>query len=186
MLASEQWMALSPGDVTLLAFWADTASVYALFASSTGQILLTSTASRGWRIPGALPSLSCRYPAGANGPRFVGPSGARWGGSAALAGPWKVERDPSHGCPATAHLAAPPNTPSGQPAISCKFPPAQSTAIPPEPAHIRIHTAGETAASVEVRLGYAHKGSLVLMRGKSPRTRGPVRRPPVRRRHRGA
>jgi Ni,Fe-hydrogenase III large subunit len=38
-----------------------------------------------------------------------------------------------------------------------------------EPVHWRLHAAGEAVRQAEARLGYAHKGSLVLMRGKSPR-----------------
>ena len=38
-----------------------------------------------------------------------------------------------------------------------------------EPMHWRLHAEGEAVRQAEARLGYAHKGSLVLMRGKSPR-----------------
>src|SRR4029078_13549167 len=37
------------------------------------------------------------------------------------------------------------------------------------PAHLRVAIIGESIALTEVRLGYAHKGALALMRGKSPR-----------------
>ena len=39
-----------------------------------------------------------------------------------------------------------------------------------EPAHLRLTTRGDTVLRAEARLGYAHKGTLALMRGKSPRT----------------
>jgi Ni,Fe-hydrogenase III large subunit len=39
-----------------------------------------------------------------------------------------------------------------------------------EPAHLRLTTRGETVLRAEARLGYAHKGTLALMRGKSSRT----------------
>ena len=39
-----------------------------------------------------------------------------------------------------------------------------------EPAHLRLAARGETVLRAEARLGYAHKGTLALMRGKSPRT----------------
>ncbi len=169
MLASEQWMALSPGDVALLAFWADTASVYALFASSTGQILLTSTASR----DGEYPALSPRFPAAILPERMVQDL---WG-HRALGG---VDQRPwlDHGRWSVTHPMAARHGPPGSPTEYAFRPAGDLMQIPTgpvyghpaEPAHIRIHTAGETAASVEVRLGYAHKGSLVLMRGKSPRT----------------
>jgi Ni,Fe-hydrogenase III large subunit len=38
-----------------------------------------------------------------------------------------------------------------------------------EPGHFRFTAQGETVVRLEIRLGYAHKGTLSLMRGKSPR-----------------
>jgi Ni,Fe-hydrogenase III large subunit len=38
-----------------------------------------------------------------------------------------------------------------------------------EPHHVRLFAEGEAVRQVEVRLGYAHKGTLALMRGKTPR-----------------
>ncbi|PHK95988.1 hydrogenase expression protein HypE [Pseudoroseomonas rhizosphaerae] len=38
-----------------------------------------------------------------------------------------------------------------------------------EPGHFRFHVRGETILRLEARLGYAHKGILGLMRGKSPK-----------------
>ena len=38
-----------------------------------------------------------------------------------------------------------------------------------EPAHFRISAEGEAVLRLETRLGYAHKGTLGLLRGKSPR-----------------
>lgn len=37
-----------------------------------------------------------------------------------------------------------------------------------EPGHFRFHANGETIVRLEARLGYAHKGTETLMRGKSP------------------
>ncbi|MFT8244766.1 hydrogenase expression protein HypE [Roseomonas sp. BN140053] len=39
-----------------------------------------------------------------------------------------------------------------------------------EPAHLRFHVRGETVLRLEARLGYAHKGTIGLMLGKTPRT----------------
>ena len=55
-----------------------------------------------------------------------------------------------------------------------------------EPGHFRISAQGETIIRLEMRLGYVHKGTLALMRGKSPARRRPLRRPPLRRFHRRA
>ncbi|HEY4252319.1 MAG TPA: nickel-dependent hydrogenase large subunit [Roseomonas sp.] len=38
-----------------------------------------------------------------------------------------------------------------------------------EPGHFRFHVQGETVVRLEARLGYAHKGTLSLMLGRSPR-----------------
>jgi Ni,Fe-hydrogenase III large subunit len=38
-----------------------------------------------------------------------------------------------------------------------------------EPGHFRFHVQGEAVVRLEARLGYTHKGTLGLMRGKSPR-----------------
>lgn len=38
-----------------------------------------------------------------------------------------------------------------------------------EPGHFRFHVQGEAVVRLEARLGYAHKGTLGLMRGKTPR-----------------
>ncbi len=43
-----------------------------------------------------------------------------------------------------------------------------------EPAQFRIAAAGEQVVRLEARLGYAHKGALLLMRGKSPRVAAQV------------
>ena len=42
-----------------------------------------------------------------------------------------------------------------------------------EPGHFRFHVQGEVVVRLEVRLGYVHKGTLGLMRGKSPRAAVP-------------
>ena len=38
-----------------------------------------------------------------------------------------------------------------------------------EPGHFRFHIQGEIIVRLEVRLGYAHKGTLSLIQGKPPR-----------------
>ncbi len=168
VLTSDQWMALSPGDVTLLAFWADTASVYALFASSTGQILLASTAAR----DGGYPALSPRFPAAILPERMVHDL---WG----LGAQGGVDGRPwlDHGRWSVTHPMAARHGPAGSATDysfraagdSMQIPLGPVLGHPAEPVHIRVHATGEAAVSVEARLGYAHKGSLLLMRGKSPR-----------------
>ena len=168
-MAAEQWMALTPADVTLLALWADTVSVYALFTSFTGQILLASTAAR----DGEYPALSPRFPAAALPERMVHDL---WGlrAQGGMDGrPWL-----DHGRWSVTHPMAARHGPASGPTEYTFRPAGELMQIsagpvfgePAEPVHLHVHAAGETAAVVEARLGYAHKGTLLLMRGKSPRT----------------
>ncbi len=161
-------MALAPDGLTLLALWADTASAYAVFSSGGGQILLASTPVR----DGGYPALSLRFAAATLMERMVHDL---WG-HRALGGldarPWL-----DHGRWSVTHpLAARHGAANG--ATDYAFRPVEDRmqvpvgpvfGHPAEPVHLRIHADGERASSLEVRLGYAHKGTLLLMRGKSPR-----------------
>ncbi len=168
ILPTEHWAALSPDGVALHALWADTEAVYALFASASGQVLLASTAVR----DGEYPALSPRFAAASLMERTVHDL---WGhraqggldprpwldhGRWAVAHPLAARHDPARGDTEYAFRSA------GE---LMQIPLGPVIGFPAEPAHRRVHAAGEVAASVEWRLGYAHKGSLLLMRGKSPR-----------------
>ncbi|WP_158742199.1 nickel-dependent hydrogenase large subunit [Acidisphaera sp. L21] len=169
MVPTDQWLMLAPEDVSLHAFWADTAAVYALFTSGAGQILLASTAVR----DGDYPALSPRFASAILPERMVQDL---WG-HRAMGGvdprPWL-----DHGRWSVTHPLAPrhgPATGATEYAFRAiedlmQIPVGPVLGHPAEPVHFRIHAAGEVAASVEARLGYAHKGTLLLMRGKSPRT----------------
>ena len=166
-LSAEQWTALTPDGLGLLALWADTAVVYALFGSSGGQILLASTPAR----DGAYPALSPRFPAATLSERTVQDLWGHQAQGGLDTRPWL-----DHGRWGVAHpLAARHGLGSGdtdyafRPADGMQIPIGPVLGHPAEPAHIRVHAAAEVAMAVEVRLGYAHKGSLLLMRGKSPR-----------------
>jgi Ni,Fe-hydrogenase III large subunit len=177
VLNGEQWRALASalGDepsLALLALWADPASVHALFHDEAGaDFLLASTAVEA----GSYPTLSPARPAAATFERMVRDL---WGHSAADgrdARPWL-----DHGrWDVSAPLAARPTARAGSPEPP-EFLPVEGEdlhQIPlgpvhggvAEPAHFRFTAAGETVLRLEVRLGYAHKGTLALLRGKSPR-----------------
>ncbi len=167
-LPPEAWAALGPDDVALQAFWADTAEVHALFADRDGQPLLASTAVRDGRYP----ALSPRFPPAAAPERMVRDL---WGHTAVGAadsrpwldhGQWRVSQPmaPRHG-PAGAGEPAFRPVP-GDPA---QLPIGPVLGHPAEPVHLRAHLAGDRVVALEARLGYAHKGALLLMRGKSPR-----------------
>lgn len=160
----------------LLALWADTAQVHALFADTAGRrVLLASYAV----AEGRYPALSPWRPAAAWFERMV----ADLWGHAAEGGidtrPWL-----DHGrWPHTAPMAVRPG-PAGPAPQPPAFLPVEGAEeggdlhqvpVGPihagiiEPGHFRFTCLGETVVRMETRLGYAHKGALLLMRGKSPR-----------------
>jgi Ni,Fe-hydrogenase III large subunit len=168
LLSTETWAALQPDDVALEALWADTASVYALFIDAHGQPLLASVATQ----EGRYTALSRHFPAAAVPERMIRDL---WGHEAAGAadlrpwldhGQWGFTRPlaPRHGPPATSE---PEFRPVAEELMQLPVGPVSGRLE--EPVHLRVATDGWVARSVEARLGYAHKGTLVLVRGKSPR-----------------
>ena len=169
VLPPDQWAALQPDDVVLHAFWADTAEVHALFSDLAGQPLLASSAVR----EGRYFALSPQFPSAAALERMVHDL---WGHAADTAadtrpwldhGQWGLTR-PLHPRPGLAETPAEPVFRPISPELM-QVPIGPVPGIPAEPAHLRVGTDGVHVRSVEARLGYAHKGALLLMRGKSPR-----------------
>ena len=168
VLSTETWAALQPDDVALEALWADTASVYALFIDAAGQPLLASVATR----EGRYTALSRQFPAAAAPERMIRDL---WGHEAEGAadprpwldhGQWGFTRPlaPRHGPPATSEPEF-----RAVPEELMQLPIGPVTGQLEEPVHLRVGTDGWVVRSVEARLGYAHKGTLVLVRGKSAR-----------------
>jgi Ni,Fe-hydrogenase III large subunit len=177
MLAGEQWRALAAalGEAdapALLALWADPLRVHALLHDAgAGTWLVASTTVQDGRYPALSP---CR-PSAAWFERLIRDL---WGHVAEGA------RDPrpwlDHGKWAvTAPLSLRP-PPRVSPAEPMEFLPVEGEqhhqiALGPvhggitEPAHFRLSALGETVLRLEMRLGWLHKGTLGLMRGKSPR-----------------
>jgi Ni,Fe-hydrogenase III large subunit len=145
--------ATHPG--TLIALWTDAGQAYALFQPAE----LVAVAI----VDGAYPALSPRKP------------GAAWFERLA----WDLNGHIATGAidtrPAIEHFRAPDGT-AGWPDFAA--PEAEGmhqVAVGPvhagiiEPGHFRFSVVGERVLKLEARLGYAHKGALALMRGKSPR-----------------
>ena len=139
---------------TFVALWTGGGLARALFTQALLAVPLAD---------GAYPALSPRHP------------GALWFERLAhdLNGHTATGADLSH--PAIAHSRGPDGA-----AAWPDFPPppgagAHQIALGPvhgritEPAHFRLAVRGETVLGLSTRLGYAHKGTLGLMRGKSPR-----------------
>jgi Ni,Fe-hydrogenase III large subunit len=177
VLARADWTAMTQAlagqpALALVALWADTSEAHALFLDEAdGTVLVASTAI----VEGGYPALSPHRPGAAWYERMIRDL---WG-HAALGGtddrPWL-----DHGrWPHTHPLAVRPG-PMGAAPEPPEFLPVEGEdlhQIPlgpiyagiAEPGHFRFTCQGEAVVRLEVRLGYAHKGTLALMRGKTPR-----------------
>jgi Ni,Fe-hydrogenase III large subunit len=177
VLPREDWaqMAAALADeptLALLGLWADTLQVHALLLDEpTQDVLLASTSV----VAGGYPALSPTRPLAAWFERMV----QDLFGHTAIGGTdQRAWLDHGH-WPHTHPMAQRPGPPGGSPEPP-EFLPVESEdqyQIPLGPihggiepaAHLRITGLGETIARLETLLGYAHKGTLTLMRGKSPR-----------------
>ncbi len=157
--------------VDLLALWADTHQVHALLHDPASDSMLPAS------VPteaGFYPTLSLVRPAAVWFERMIRDLWGHHAEDGRDGRPWL-----DHGAWALhAPLSARPVAVAGQAEPAEFFPPdATQTQIPfgpllagiAEPAHVRLTVAGERVVRLEARLGYAHKGTLALMRGKSPR-----------------
>ena len=168
-LPQEIWSALSPEDVALHALWADTGEIYALLTDAHGQVLLASTPVPDHRYP----ALSPRFAAAPGMERMVHDLWGHVAEGAVDERPWL---DHGH-WPLTYPLAARPGPPGSAPepvfrpvaGELMQLPAGPVFGHPAEPAHLRAYIDGDRVATLEARHGYAHKGTLRLMRGKSPR-----------------
>ena len=177
VLTAEQWSALMRADVSLLAAWADTTQVYALFRdAASDRVLPVSIAVES----GFYPALSPHHPGAALYERAIRDL---WGHMAAD-GADRAWLDHGH-WPHTWPLAIRPGPrpPSADPPAFLEVPellgvwgqPVMQWPVGPvgpgigEAAHLRLTLNGTRIVRAESRLGYAHKGSLTLMRSKSPR-----------------
>ena len=163
---AEMAAALAADPLELIALWADTMQVYALFA---GPLLAAAPVSDGayaalspWRPAAAgfermIRDLWGHEPAGGIDPRPLLDHGA-W----ALARPLSTRPSTSTG------PFDPVLRPGDESWVQVPFGPVLPCIA--EPVHWRLHASGEAVRQAEARLGYAHKGALVLMRSKSPRT----------------
>jgi Ni,Fe-hydrogenase III large subunit len=158
--------------LALLSLWAEPAAVHAAFLDEAGGGLLLASCPA---PEGSYPALS---PARPGALRFERTIRDLWG-LTAVGGldqrPWL-----DHGrWPVAAPLSARPARSSGLP-LQPQFLPVEGEGwhqIPVgpvhagviEPGHFRFTVQGETVVRLEVLLGYAHKGTLGLMAGKSPR-----------------
>ncbi|MBO0712761.1 MAG: hydrogenase expression protein HypE [Acetobacteraceae bacterium] len=159
-------------SLALLGVWADTLSVHALFIDDRDRrVQLVSTEVR----EGFYAALSPARPGALWFERAVHDLWGHRAEGGRDPGPWL-----DHGrWSATYPMSHAPGTVSAAPEPP-EFLPIEDEAVHHlplgpvraglgEPSHLRITALGETIVRAEARLGYAHKGVLMLMRGKSPR-----------------
>ncbi len=167
-LTRDEWAQMAnASSPPLLALWADTREVYALLHDTDVPLLVSTEV-----VEGGYPALSSVRPDAAWFERMVRDL---WG-HMAVGGtdqrPWL-----DHGrWPNDAPMSPRPG--SGGRADAPEFMLDEALdQIPLGPvrggiepaAHLRLGVHGETIVRLETRLGYTHKGTLALMRGKSPR-----------------
>lgn len=175
ILSGSEWRAMAAAlahdPTVLLGLWADTLQVHGLFRNR-GEIQVASVAVEA----GVYPALSTVRPEAILFERMIRDL---WGHTAEGGRddrPWL-----DHGRWPLAHPLSPrPGLPGGaveppefasldEPGVM-QIPLGPIHAAIGEPAHLRLTTRGEQVLRAEARLGYAHKGTVALMRGKSPRT----------------
>ncbi|HTW27933.1 MAG TPA: nickel-dependent hydrogenase large subunit [Acetobacteraceae bacterium] len=158
--------------LALLGLWADTQQVHALFLDERAMAPLPASVPV---VEGAFAALSPARPAAAWFERTIHDLwGHRAEGGTDLRpwidhGRWEVTRPmaprpvPARGTPEPPEFLPVEGEDLNQVPVG----PIHAGII--EPGHFRFTCQGETVVRLEVRLGYAHKGQMVLMRGKPPR-----------------
>lgn len=175
MLSPQDWIATAQTAAedswVLLAHWAEPAAVHALYLDpATAGVVPVSIAIEA----GAYPALSPLLPAAALYERMILDLFGHVPGGAVDPRPWL-----DHGAWPSEHpMAAPsaPRTDRPAPAAPAEQPDAMILPLGPigrpigEAALLRLTLDGPVIRRADSRLGFTHKGTLALMRNKSPRT----------------
>ena len=177
VLTADEWRALAVAlgeepAVELLALWADPTQVFALLHDAAAGFFPVSVGV----ADGRYAALSPHVPAAAWFERMVRDL---WG-HVAVGGtdgrPWLDHGRWGQAAPLAARPAPLAVTPAASEFLEVLAEDFHQIPLGPvfggigEPGHFRFSAIGETVLRLEVRLGYAHKGTLGLMQGKSPRT----------------
>jgi Ni,Fe-hydrogenase III large subunit len=137
-----------------IALWTDAQFAYGLF---NGDFMATPV------VDGGYPALSLNHP------------GAAWFEKLARDLNGHKATGLTHGCTAIEQFRAPDGTAPWPEFVAAPGEGVHQIAVGPvhagiiEPGHFRFSVIGERILKLEARLGYSHKGTLALMRGKSPR-----------------
>jgi hypothetical protein len=171
-LLSDEWAAIGRDPSrAVLALWADTSQVYALLRDASNEILFVSTGV----TEGAYPALSPAQPLARWFERMIHDLWGHIATGGTDQRPWL-----DHGrWPRTVPMSSRPGPPGGtsEPPEFLSTDDDTLDQIPLGPvrcgitpaAHLRLTVRGEVIVRAEARLGYTHKGTLALIRGKSPR-----------------
>ena len=178
VLTADAWRDMAAGlarqpELVFEALWADAGHVFALFTGAA-PLLVSAPVEAGMYA-----ALSPSRPAAAWFERMVGDLWGHRAADAVDARPWL-----DHGCWPVLHPMLPqpapnsgaPETPemldvAGDALHGMRLGPIGSGLVGSglvEPALIALTASGERVARMELRLGYAHKGTLALMRGRTP------------------
>jgi Ni,Fe-hydrogenase III large subunit len=175
LLSHDGWAALADAAAfegwTLLAHWAETLQAHALFLDPAAlTVVPVSTPVEA----GGYPALSRAFPAAAWYERMIHDLWGHAADGAADLRPWL-----DHGnWPLSPPMATRPEArPRGEPPLLAgpDRPEAMSLPLGPiwgmldEAAHLSLTLDGPVIIRAEALLGFTHKGTLTLMRGKSPR-----------------
>jgi Ni,Fe-hydrogenase III large subunit len=176
LLDPPAWRAMAAALATdpsldLLAQWGDVAAVHALLRDpATGTLLPVSVPTES----GFYPTLSRARPAAAWFERMIRDLWGHHAEDGRDGRPWLDHGAWALHAPLSARPVAVPDQPEAPeflPAIEGTLKLPLGPILPgfAEPAQLRVAVAGDRIARLEGRLGFAHKGTLSLLRGKSPR-----------------
>jgi Ni,Fe-hydrogenase III large subunit len=177
LLSADEWRALAAAlaetsSMELLALWADPTHVHALFHDTAAARFLPASVAV---VEGGYTALSPQRPVAAWFERMIHDL---WGHNAiggTDARPWLDHGRWGQAAPLAVRPAALAVTPAAAAFLPLAAEDYHQIALGPvfgtigEPAHFRLSAEGEALLRLETRLGYAHKGTLGLLRGKSPR-----------------
>jgi Ni,Fe-hydrogenase III large subunit len=177
VLSRPDWTALvaalkADAQPALLALWADTAQVHALLLDeAAATVLPVSVALEGGRYPAVSPA----RPAAAWFERLIHDLWGHVAEGGSDARPWLDHGRWPHAQP-LAPRPGPPSTAANPPELLpaeaddlMQVPLGPVHGLIGEAMHVRLTTRGDAVLRAETRFGYTHKGTLALMRGKSPR-----------------
>ncbi|MFL5253928.1 MAG: hydrogenase expression protein HypE [Rhodopila sp.] len=176
VLSHEAWSgffaAQTNAPLTLLALWADTVQVHALLLDNAAlNVIAVSTSIEEGRYPAVSPQHACAAPY----ERIIADL---WGHAATGARDLRPWLDKGHWSQ-TRPMAVRPEPPRPQDSVAM-LPEADDDLMQlslgpihgrlDEAAQLRLQIKDGSVVAAEAQLGFTHKGTLMLMRGKAPRT----------------